>query len=50
MSAQKSYHGEILQPMKLGVVSPLAKLQEEDDKDDGSGDDEHWQQTGQQGV
>lgn len=41
MSAQKSYHGEILQPMKLWVVCPLAELEEEADEDDGSGDDEH---------
>lgn len=41
LHAQKSYHGEILQPMKFWVVCPLAELDEEDDEDDSSGDNEH---------
>lgn len=36
--------------MELWVVSPLSELEEEDNEDDSSGDNEHWQQTSQQGV
>lgn len=36
--------------MELRVVRPLAELEEEYDEDDSSGDNEHRQQTSQQGV
>lgn len=45
-----SHHGQILQPMELWMIRALAESEEEGGEDDGCGDDEHRQQTGQQGV
>lgn len=36
--------------MKLWLVCLLPKPEEEDEEDDGSGDNEHWEQSSQQGV
>lgn len=36
--------------MELRVVCPLAELEEEYNEDDSGGDNEHWQETSQQGV